>query len=197
MKSRCDLVDMFWPEFLTDTQFTDLLVAIAHALGRMTKSKLPAPDTTSTNSFSKNTKGVTVLITTDKPKKGTNRDGWNDQMKIRELKRRLRIIMQNLSYAYGGIDPDKIEPALNNLLHFKRTSTTATGDGQELYNHSKIVVVDGRVMYVGSDNAYPSYNEEHGVWIEDRKTINSWLSFFENFWTICANPTGDDIEPQK
>ena len=24
-------------------------------------------------------------------------------------------------------------------------------------------------MYIGSDNAYPCYNEEHGAWVEDNE----------------------------
>ncbi len=29
-------------------------------------------------------------------------------------------------------------------------------------------------------NAYPSYNEEHGVWIDDRKAIAEWKGKFWN-----------------
>lgn len=47
------------------------------------------------------------------------------------------------------------------------------------YQHSKIVCIDDRIMYCGSDNAYPSYNEEHGIWIEDEPTIQAWK---EKFW---------------
>ena len=35
-------------------------------------------------------------------------------------------------------------------------------------------------MYVGSDNICPSYNEEHGIWMEDPKTIKSWINGYWN-----------------
>jgi len=56
----------------------------------------------------------------------------------------------------------------------------ALGNGTDYYNHCKIVCVDDRLLYVGSDNAYPSYNEEHGVWIEDAAEVDSWK---KKFWT--------------
>ena len=41
------------------------------------------------------------------------------------------------------------------------------------FNHSKVVCVDDELLYIGSDNAYPSYNEEHGVWIKDQTAIKN------------------------
>ena len=56
----------------------------------------------------------------------------------------------------------------------------ALGNGLQWYNHCKIVCVDDRLLYIGSDNAYPSYNEEHGVWIEDAAEVESWKKKFWN-----------------
>jgi phosphatidylserine/phosphatidylglycerophosphate/cardiolipin synthase-like enzyme len=47
------------------------------------------------------------------------------------------------------------------------------GSGQAL-SHHKLLCVDEQALYIGSDNAYPSYNEEHGVWIDDKDTIAAW-----------------------
>src|SRR5256886_5764906 len=44
--------------------------------------------------------------------------------------------------------------------------TSANGDR---YNHCKVTCVDGKLLYVGSDNAYPNYNEEHGIWIRSEE----------------------------
>ena len=33
------------------------------------------------------------------------------------------------------------------------------------YCHCKIVCVDRKMVCVGSDNTYPCYSEEHGIWI--------------------------------
>lgn len=98
--------------------------------------------------------------------------------------------MHSLPTIQGGIAADKIDGAIENYLHFRRTATSNVSAGADLYNHSKVVVVDGRLMYVGSDNAYPNYNEEHGVWIEDQPTIDKYLKeFMEDFWKVCVVPT--------
>lgn len=39
---------------------------------------------------------------------------------------------------------------------------------------------DKKLLYVGSDNVYPNYNEEYGVWIDDKPAIDAW---FEKYWT--------------
>ena len=64
-----------------------------------------------------------------------------------------------------------------------------------MYSHSKIVCVDEKLMYVGSDNAYPCYNEEHGVWIEDKDAVGAWLEgFFEPYWTKHTTEPTDEKE---
>jgi hypothetical protein len=35
-------------------------------------------------------------------------------------------------------------------------------------------MIDDQIMYVGSDNCYPNYHEEFGVWIEDKEKIKAW-----------------------
>lgn len=55
------------------------------------------------------------------------------------------------------------------------------------YNHSKVVCVDDKLMHMGSDNIYPCYCEEHGVWIDDVNAIQAWKAKFRdklwNDWT--------------
>ena len=47
-------------------------------------------------------------------------------------------------------------------------------------NHSKLVVVDDALCYIGSDNLYPGYNEESGIWIDDQQAIQR---FVDEYWT--------------
>lgn len=47
-------------------------------------------------------------------------------------------------------------------------------------NHCKVLCTDKKLMYVGSDNYYPSYNEEHGIWLDDEETIKTW---YDGYWT--------------
>lgn len=55
-------------------------------------------------------------------------------------------------------------------------------------NHSKVVVVDDALMYVGSDNAYPSYNDEFGVWIDDTTSISDYVEQVWNQTWSAAYP---------
>lgn len=69
----------------------------------------------------------------------------------------------------------------------------ALGNKTWYYNHSKIVCVDDRMLYIGSDNAYPSYNEEHGAWIEDEAEVGRWKTkFWNGMWDRAVLP---DDEP--
>jgi hypothetical protein len=107
--------------------------------------------------------------------------------------------MHILPIFYGGIDDARIDRVVDSMLHFKRIGTKRGDDRTEanLYSHSKIVCVDRKLMYVGCDNAYPCYNEEHRVWTEDQGTINSWLDgVLEECWGVCKTP-GDGGEVGK
>lgn len=50
------------------------------------------------------------------------------------------------------------------------------------YNHTKIICIDNSVLYVGSDNIYPEYNEQHGAWIDRKENIQAWL---DQYWSAA------------
>jgi hypothetical protein len=96
----------------------------------------------------------------------------------------------------GGISEADIDRALTDFLHIRRSGA----DNGLLYSHSKIVCVEKKLMYVGSDNLYPCYNEEHGVWVEDEaggsQHVGEWVDkFFDPyFFTKCTLPNDDAEE---
>lgn len=47
--------------------------------------------------------------------------------------------------------------------------------------HTKTICIDKQLLYVGSDNLYPSYNEEHGIWVDDKPALADWV---ENYWKV-------------
>lgn len=144
--------------------------------------------------FQKDSKGIYIVQTTNNI--NGNHGGWDDRTPIWEIKKRLRIIMNLLPYEYGGVSTSEIDGLVDHMVHFKRTGTSEDGKTHNLYSHSKIVCVDRKLMYVGSDNAYPCYNEEHGVWIEDQTAINGWLDgFFIDYWKACKKP--NDLKEPK
>jgi hypothetical protein len=161
---------------------TDHLIAIAQALGKI-----------STNTSNDKFKGVFIVLATKKP---DQHSGWEDQTSIPRFKRRLKRIMLGLPTGVGGIPEKDIDNALSNHLHIRRVGD----DNGLLYSHSKIVCVDKKLMYVGSDNLYPCYNEEHGVWVEDETkgpyNVADWInSFFDPyFFKKCTEPEDEEEE---
>lgn len=82
------------------------------------------------------------------------------------------------------IDEKRVDEVIQNRLHVKRI---IKNDGEH-YCHNKIVMVDDKLMYVGSDNAYPCYNEEHGVWIDHEDTIKNWKKdYWDGLWDWCTD----------
>ena len=57
-------------------------------------------------------------------------------------------------------------------------------NGKDVHRlHDKIACVDRKVLYFGSDNAYPQYNQQFGVWIEDEKSIETWIGgYYDGLW---------------
>lgn len=91
----------------------------------------------------------------------------------------------------GGIEESKIDEAMEKYLHFRRVMK----DDGNYYSHSKIICVDKKLMYVGRDNAYPCYNEEHGIWVEEPKTVGAWIDgFFKPYWTKCSADVSNEVE---
>ncbi|KAJ9654562.1 hypothetical protein H2201_008983 [Coniosporium apollinis] len=161
----------------------DLLIALAQALGKI-----------STTASDDKWRGIFIVLAT---KHGDQHSGWEDQTSIPRFKYRLKRIMLGLPSAFGllggGIPEDKIDAALSKYLHIRRVDK----DNGHMYSHSKVVCVDKKLMYVGSDNAYPCYNEEHGVWVEDDSSesyyVGDWVNkFFDPYWGKCTEPKDEE-----
>lgn len=104
-----------------------------------------------------------------------NHGGWDDPVHVEAFKSRLIAYMQGLAQA-GFITPETAIPDLvNQLVRYKRVKDGLTGNG----NHCKLTIVDDTLCYIGSDNAYPSYNNEFGVWIDDQAAIRA---FIQDYW---------------
>lgn len=79
----------------------------------------------------------------------------------------------------------------NERCEIKRISN----DGS-LINHTKCYCVDDELLYIGNDNCYPNYNEEFGVWIEDKTVIGKWKtnSWDKRWGTGTAKALDDKVE---
>ena len=127
---------------------------------------------------------------------------YEDRASIRDLKQKLKNILRGMlglnnqlkrfsnvivSAVPAGDVFTHVEPIpeaeIDRIVEERVLVRRALGNGIHYNNHCKIVCVDDRMMYVGSDNAYPSYNEEHGVWIEDADEVENWKKkFWNDMW---------------
>ncbi|OAL38908.1 hypothetical protein AYO20_01659 [Fonsecaea nubica] len=177
----------------------DLLIAFGYALARTRNTKTGSAK-------------ITIVLATH-CQDGTRGD-WEDKASIGDLKKKLKVVMRGMAHlnsftrlvpsfftnaaaaadVFTHVDPvpeNLIDKVVDERFIVKR----ALGNIKWYYNHCKIVCVDGRLLYVGSDNAYPSFNEEHGVWIEDAAEVDSWKKKFWNGMEARAVVPTD--EPEK
>jgi hypothetical protein len=100
--------------------------------------------------------------------------------------------MKGIPTEAGGLPPEKVDEAVDKYLHIRR----CLNDDGKMYSHSKIVCIDQKLMYVGSDNLYPCYNEEHGIWVEDgvsTSSVKDWVNgFYTTYWGKCKAITYDE-----
>ncbi len=100
--------------------------------------------------------------------------GYNDSVSVEQFTDKLAEIMAGMR-TLGYINPSGDIPSLiQEFLVYKRIAASNAGLG----NHSKLVIVDDAVCYIGSDNAYPCYNQEFGIWIDDQTSINALVNGF-------------------
>jgi len=68
----------------------------------------------------------------------------------------------------------------------------------EIFYHSKVIAVDQKPLDIGSDNAYPCYNEEHGICIEHKAAIDAWYrDYWQGLWANSSWPETEDMKDFK
>ncbi|KAH7396924.1 hypothetical protein DE146DRAFT_736951 [Phaeosphaeria sp. MPI-PUGE-AT-0046c] len=164
----------------------DLLCAIGWALARIDFNKGDGVYIVLTTDFPRDGKTVT-LKNGEKVHKEARKRNWEDRTKVSEFKKRLAVCMKGMAQLRTVLPnwfllmtaEDRVDEVINKRLHVQRV---LNNDGDH-YCHNKIVMVDDKLLYIGSDNAYPSYNEEHGVWIDHQDTIKSWKKdYWDGLW---------------
>ena len=92
---------------------------------------------------------------------------------------------------FTHVDPVPMD-AIDKVVDEKFKVRRVLGGGKLYCNHCKIVCVDDRMLYIGSDNAYPSYNQEHGMWVENTDAVKAWKNKFwnENWKRATPDPEG-------
>ncbi|KAK5242426.1 hypothetical protein LTR20_003459 [Exophiala xenobiotica] len=125
-------------------------------------------------------KSVYILLTT-----GSATGGYGDSMKFTDLIANLKVMLLALNGANLLPHPLKEtdDAYVDKLLANRVQGRRIMGNDSNLKAHNKVVCVDRTLLYVGSDNAYPQYNEQHGLWIEEQANIDAWFSgYFDTAW---------------
>jgi len=109
--------------------------------------------------------------------------GYVDPVTAAEFREKLISVMTGMSQM-GYIKPNgNIPDIVATRLEYRRVTPQSS---PEHANHSKLVVVDDAICYVGSDNLYPSYNEESGIWIDDQQAIQRFVNeWWNDLWMFA------------
>lgn len=93
-----------------------------------------------------------------------------------------RLIDFNRARAECGlldIAPEVVDAAIRQSVVYARVG----GPDSKAEQHSKFVMIDERLCYIGSDNAYPSYNLEAGFWTDDAVALKALIAdYWQPLW---------------
>lgn len=146
----------------------DLMMALGYALSNISNNNSAAGA------------GVEIVASCPSAAQG----GYQDPVTAAEFTTKLTEVMGGMQ-ALQYIKPKgAITDIISKHFAYKRIDTSTTNPAHG--NHSKMVLVDDLVCYIGSDNAYPSYNEEFGIWIDDAPSIQSLIDqYWNGLWTFA------------
>jgi hypothetical protein len=104
-------------------------------------------------------------------------EGYQNPVSDAEFLLKLVAVMNAMRLS-GAISFDgDAELVVNKIVHCRRIA--ASQPKAKHACHCKLVVADDSVVYIGSDNAYPAYCEEHGLWVGDQSSIDDLIT---NYW---------------
>jgi len=146
----------------------DLLVAMSKALSKF--AQLPAPSSDAT------TGAIFIVLSSRDP-------NYGDHISKGELRSRLTGVMKYMATQLKVLPvttrAEDVEDIVRDRLRLKRVRN---GDVHQLM-HAKTLCVDRSLLYIGSDNPYPAYNEEFGCWVEEPGYVESWFKgFYDGAW---------------
>ncbi len=141
----------------------DTLSALGHALATFSQNS--------------STPGTVQIVCSTR----STETGYEDPVSAAEFRQKLVSVMTGM-YQMGYIEPSaSIPDIVATRLEYRRVTPASSSNHA---NHSKLVLVDDAICYVGSDNLYPNYNEESGIWIDDQQAIRR---FVDEWWNGLWN----------
>lgn len=110
----------------------------------------------------------------------SSHDKWyGDHALVSEPTGRPKSVMRYMALD-GDALPVKTKASDVNSIVDERFLVKRISNFHSINMHAKLVCVDRSLLYVGSDNQYPHYNEEFGCWIEEPAYVKSFFNEFYN-----------------
>ncbi len=104
------------------------------------------------------------------------------------------VILSEFQVGAGGYSDDMGGNNLRKVIAEKLGSDSTLLNVRQVpsfeYNHGKIWIVDDSAFFVGSDNIYPGYLQEHGYVIADQTATQNFINdYWVPLWSIGVAPT--------
>jgi len=131
--------------------------------------------------------GIWIVITSSKP---WDHPDWEDKSRVGELVARVKALFTLQNFLVDPAKQPELDAFVDERLHVARI---LNDKGPHLC-HAKNICVDRNLMYIGSDNTYPTYNEEHGVWVQDETAIDQW---YEGFWEGLWERSNERLDAEQ
>lgn len=96
----------------------------------------------------------------------------------------------------GNVDPQKLVCEKLSLMRLRSSDADTWKDKATLANHSKVIVVDDRAFYVGSQNIYVANLGEFGFIVDDEAATKSFIASYMNNaerWSRRTAETGKGV----
>ena len=116
---------------------------------------------------------------------------WDDERTVGDVKSKIVPLLRGLDAKLTDAEAWEL---VGKYFEIRRIGKPWGASGPNSI-HTKTICVDEELLYVGSDNLYPSYNEEHGIWVDDRAAVQVWITdYWKVLWDSHAKKAkGEDL----
>lgn len=106
-------------------------------------------------------------------------------VKAHERGVKVRIILED-GKTYGYVSRSIENYTKNWSMYFRSRGIDVRLDGSEQTTHDKLIIIDGKIVILGSTNWSTSalkYNHEANVMIESKEVAEEYEEYFEELWS--------------
>jgi phosphatidylserine/phosphatidylglycerophosphate/cardiolipin synthase-like enzyme len=101
----------------------------------------------------------------------TDADSYSNNWTLKQL---WEGLVQEANKTWSGHEADLCKHV--HFMNIRSSNTPTWPDGMPLANHAKVVIVDDRAHYVGSQNLYEADLAEYGVIVDDQAATRKFIA---------------------